>query len=71
MGERVLRAGIGLRLEPGDVNPQSVRESVLALLEETSYKVRAYRLQGEIEEMPGPDEAVQLIEEVAATMVIR
>jgi UDP:flavonoid glycosyltransferase YjiC (YdhE family) len=69
MGERVLKAGVGLRLVPADVNPESVRSSVLALLEETIYKVGASRLQREIEEMPGPDEAVHLIEEVVGAVV--
>ncbi len=69
MGDRVLAAGVGLRLAPAEVNPLSVRASVLALLEETSYKVNASRLKREIAEMPGPDEMVDLIEEVAATAV--
>ena len=68
MGERVLESGVGLRLVPGDVNPSSVRASVLALLEEISYKVNAYRLKREIAAMPGPDEVVHLIEEVAAAV---
>ena len=69
MGECVLAAGVGLCLVPADVNPSSVRASVLALLEETSFKVNASRLKREIAEMPGPDEVVDLIEEVAATAV--
>ena len=71
MGDRVLAAGVGLRLVTADVNPSSVRASVFALLEETSYKVNASRLKREIAEMPGPDEVVHLIEEVAATAVTR
>ncbi len=71
MGERVLRAGVGLRLVPADVNPESVKASVLALLEDIAYKEGACRLQREIEEMPGPEEAVHLIEEVAAAAVTR
>ena len=69
MGDRVLSSGVGLRLVPADVNPASVRASVLALLEETSYKLDAYRLKREIAEMPRPDEAVLLIEAVAAIAV--
>ena len=71
MGDRVLAAGVGLHLVPEDVNPSSVRASVLALLEEIPYKVNAYRLKREIAEMPGPDEVVDLIEEVAAIAVTR
>jgi len=71
MGERVLAAGVGLRLVPADVNPESLRASVLVLLEETAYKAGAYRLQREIEEMPGPDEAVLLIEDLVAATIAR
>ena len=71
MGDRVLESGVGLHLVPEDVNPSSVRASVLALLEEIPYKVNAYRLKREIAEMPGPDEVVDLIEEVAAIAVTR
>ncbi len=71
MGERVLKAGVGLRLAPSDVDPSSLRKSVLALLEETAYKAGASRLQREIEEMPGPDEVVHLIEEIAAATIAR
>ena len=70
MGERVLAVGVGLRLVPADVNPESVKASVLALLEETDCRTGAYRLRSEIEEMPGPDEAVLLIEEIAAADAI-
>ncbi len=70
MGERVLEAGVGLRLVPADVHPSSVRASVLALLEESSYKAGAERLRREIAEMPGPGEAVRLIEEVATLVML-
>jgi UDP:flavonoid glycosyltransferase YjiC (YdhE family) len=69
MGDRVLGAGVGLRLVPEDVNPSSLRESVLALLEESSYREGAHRLKHEIAAMPGPEETVYLIEEVAAAVV--
>ncbi len=63
MGERILAAGVGLRLVPEDVNPSSVRANVLALLEESSYRAGAHRLKREIAAMPGPEEAVLLIED--------
>ncbi|HXZ04794.1 MAG TPA: nucleotide disphospho-sugar-binding domain-containing protein [Ktedonobacteraceae bacterium] len=61
MGERVLMAGVGIRLVPTDVNPVSVRESVLALMGEASYGEDALRLQSEIAAMPDPEEAVHVI----------
>lgn len=66
MGDRVLAAGVGLLLVPADVNPSSVRANVLALLDEPTYRAGARGLQREIAAMPGPEEAVHLIEEVAA-----
>jgi UDP:flavonoid glycosyltransferase YjiC (YdhE family) len=66
MGDRVLAAGVGLLLAPADVNPTTVRANVLALLDEPTYRAGARRLQREIAAMPGPEEAVHLIEEVAA-----
>ncbi len=45
--------------------------NVLALLEESSYRAGAHRLQREIAAMPGPEEAVLLIEEVAAAAISR
>ena len=71
MGERILAAGVGLRLVPADVNPSSVRANVLALLEESYYRAGAHRLKREIAAMPGPEEVVHLIEEVAAATVGR
>ena len=71
MGDRVLAAGVGLRLVPEDVNPSSVRANVLALQEESSYRAGAHRLKREIGAMPGTEEAVLLIEEVAAAAVGR
>jgi UDP:flavonoid glycosyltransferase YjiC (YdhE family) len=69
MGDRVLEAGVGLRLVPADVNPASVQKSVLALLEEASYRLDAHRLKREIAAMPGPEEIVHLIEEIAAAAI--
>ncbi len=71
MGDSVLAAGVGLRLVPADVNPESVRASVLVLLEEASYRAGAHRLKREIEAMPGLEEAVHLIEEIVAVAVSR
>jgi L-desosaminyltransferase/glycosyltransferase DesVII/desosaminyltransferase OleGI len=61
----VLVAGAGLLLAPADVNPLATRENVLALLYEPAYWAGARRLQHEIAAIPGPEEAIHLIEEVA------
>jgi UDP:flavonoid glycosyltransferase YjiC (YdhE family) len=66
IGELVVAAGAGLCLTPADVNPSTVRAGVLALLDEPARWAGARRLQREIAAMPGPEEAVRLIEEIAA-----
>ncbi|HKV59023.1 MAG TPA: glycosyltransferase [Ktedonobacteraceae bacterium] len=66
IGDLVVAAGAGLLLVPSEVNPASVRASVLALLGEPDRWVGARRLQREIAAMPGPDEVVGLIERLAA-----
>jgi UDP:flavonoid glycosyltransferase YjiC (YdhE family) len=65
IGDLVLAAGAGLRLAPPEVNPSTVRASMLALLNEPDRWEGAHRLQREIAAMPGPEEVVHLIEEVA------
>lgn len=66
IGDLVVAAGAGLLLTPEDVNPSSVRASVLALLGEPDRWMGTRRLQREIAAMPGPEEAIYLIEEFAA-----
>src|SRR6202165_5812126 len=66
VGDLVRASGAGLCLTPRHVDASTVRQSVLALLEEPGYRANARRLQREIAAMPGPEEAVHLIEGVAA-----
>ena len=66
IGDLVVAAGAGLLLAPPDVNPSSVRASVRALLGEPDRWAGARCLQREIAAMPGPEEAVHLIEEIIA-----
>jgi UDP:flavonoid glycosyltransferase YjiC (YdhE family) len=53
--------GAGLVLMPGEVNVAAVRESVVALLEEPSYRERAAVLAAEIAAMPAPEELVDAL----------
>ena len=66
IGDLVVAAGAGLLLAPPDVNPSSVRASVLSLLEEPDQWVGTRRLQREIAAMPGPVDVVHLIEQLVA-----
>ncbi|GAC1356032.1 MAG: glycosyltransferase [Ktedonobacteraceae bacterium] len=65
VGDLVRASGAGLCLTPQNVNASTVQQSVLALLDKPDYRANARRLQREIAAMPGPKEAVHLIEEVA------
>jgi UDP:flavonoid glycosyltransferase YjiC (YdhE family) len=64
IGGLVATAGAGLVLAPAEVSPSSVRANVLALLNDGAERASARRLQAEIAAMPGPDQAVHLIETV-------
>jgi UDP:flavonoid glycosyltransferase YjiC (YdhE family) len=46
---------------PGEVTAEAVREGVLALLEEPSYRERAADLATEIAAMPAPEELVDVL----------
>lgn len=67
IGDLVQATGAGLCLTPRHVNAATLRQSVLALLYEPGFRAHARRLQREIAAMPGPDEAVRLIEEVSSS----
>ena len=53
--------GAGRVLIPGEVTAEAVREGVLALLEEPSYRERAAALAAEIAAMPAPEELVDVL----------
>jgi UDP:flavonoid glycosyltransferase YjiC (YdhE family) len=67
IGDLVQASGAGLCLTPQRVNASTIRQSVLALLHEPGYRANARRLQREIAAMPAPEEAVRLIEAMAAS----
>jgi len=67
IGDLVAAANAGVLLVPADVNPASVRASVLALLNEPDRWVGTRRLRREIASMPGPAEVVPLIEQLVAS----
>lgn len=59
-------AGVGRRLLPAEVTPASVRDEVRLLLNDGALPVAARRVQREMENMPGPDAGVALLERLAA-----
>jgi UDP:flavonoid glycosyltransferase YjiC (YdhE family) len=66
VSELIQAAGAGFVLAPAEVSPSKVRAHVVRLLEEPSQRACARWLQAEILAMPGPEEAVRLIEGVLA-----
>lgn len=64
--EACVAAGVGLRLLPGEVTPEAVREAVRRLLHEPRIRDRANRVQDELAAMPGPEHGVVLLERLAA-----
>lgn len=65
VGDLVHASGAGLRLVPSEVNSLSVREAILDLLNNASYRDVAYRIQREIASMPVPAEVISLIERLS------
>jgi len=64
-GEACVTSGAGRLLLPGQVNPTSVHREVRLLLDDPSYGAQAQRIAREIHAMPGPTEAVDLLERLA------
>ena len=61
------QAGAGLTLREEDINPDTIRQSLRALLHVNDYRLAARRIAAEITSMPGPDDVVSAIENVART----
>jgi UDP:flavonoid glycosyltransferase YjiC (YdhE family) len=57
--------GVGVALDALSCTPESVREAVLAVLSEPSYRDAAERIRDEIAALPGPAHAVTLLERLA------
>jgi UDP:flavonoid glycosyltransferase YjiC (YdhE family) len=67
--DRCVAHGAGRRLLPAELSPDSVRTEVRVLLDQPTHRETARRFQKEIEQMPGPDEAVTLLEHLARERV--
>ncbi len=59
--------GLGRMLDPIEATPESVREAVSVVLADPSYRQAAERMRDEIAAMPGPEQAVTLLERLAST----
>ena len=63
--ERCAAVGAGLALVGPELTPDAVRAHVRTLLEDPGYRDGARRLRAEIEQMPGPEGAVERLEQLA------
>lgn len=62
---RIAEHGAGTVLRDTETTPAAIRRAVRSLLSQRSYRDRARLLQREIRQMPGPQRAVELLEELA------
>jgi MGT family glycosyltransferase len=63
--QRVVEAGVGLRLAPRHCTPDRVRAAVLRLLEEPGFRENAQRMSRRFSEVRGPRLAAELLEKLA------
>lgn len=63
--QRVVEAGVGLRLAPRHCTPDRVRAAVMRLLEEPHFRENAQRMARRFAEVPGPRLAAELLEKLA------
>jgi UDP:flavonoid glycosyltransferase YjiC (YdhE family) len=63
--EACVSRGAGRSLLPGEISPGSVRQEMQYLLEEPGYRSAARQIRDEFRLMPGPEEAVALLERLA------
>jgi glycosyltransferase (activator-dependent family) len=62
--------GAGLTIPAGQVSGQAVRENLLRVLHEPSFRRQAGRLRDEMRAMPSPGEVVTQLEDLAATVTV-
>jgi len=63
--QRVVEAGVGLRLAPRQCTPDRVRAAVMRLLDEPAFRANAQRIAGRLAAAPGPAGAAELLEQLA------
>jgi MGT family glycosyltransferase len=64
--ERCAALGMGLVLDAGDMRPNDVQTAVRRVLADPTYRENARRVRDELETMPGPEHAAQLLEQLYA-----
>jgi MGT family glycosyltransferase len=63
--QRVVEAGVGLRVAPRHCTPERVRAAVKRLLDEPAFRQNAQRIARRLAAAPGPARAAELLEQLA------
>ncbi len=63
--ERCDRIGVGRVIAPDRRTPEAIREATREVLREPGYREQAQRLRDEMAALPGPENAVELLERLA------
>lgn len=63
--QRVVEAGVGIRLAPRKCTPERVRAAVMRLLKEPHFRANARRIAERLADAPGPARAAELLENLA------
>jgi len=58
--------GVGRVVGPDDRTPAAIRAATRAVLRDPSYRANAVQIRDEMTAMPGPDQAVALLERLAS-----
>jgi UDP:flavonoid glycosyltransferase YjiC (YdhE family) len=65
--ERCAALGVVRVIDPDGLSETKVRDAVLAVLYDPTYRTNAQWLRAEIAGLPGPEDAAQLLERLVAT----
>jgi UDP:flavonoid glycosyltransferase YjiC (YdhE family) len=63
--QRVAALDVGRVIEPSQLTPKSMREATQDVLQNPAYRRNAERVREEMESLPGPERAVELLEDLA------
>lgn len=64
--ERSVALGVGRVIGGEDITPEAARDAVAEMLANPAYRRNAERLRAEIATLPGPERALELLEQLAA-----
>ena len=68
--QRVVEAGVGVRLAPRHCTPERVRAAVMRLLHEPHFRANARRIAQRLADAPGPVRAAELLEKLVQRRLV-